>query len=173
MAVYAIQAGAGGPIKIGIAADPNKRLQNLQTASYTKLQLIAAFEGGRREERALHERFAAHRLEGEWFSVDAETVLAAIDLPSIQLKQKQRKASLTKLDEWRCGKGLTVVQLAALLGVGGQNPTRTAHRYLTGERTPDRAMMRVIAKATGGKVTDDDFPIRPMKRAIADQRVPA
>lgn len=66
--VYFIQCGEGGPIKIGIARDPAKRLAGLQTGHFERLQLRALTTGGAKQERAYHDRFAAHRLHGEWFS---------------------------------------------------------------------------------------------------------
>ena len=65
--LYAIQRGATGPIKIGTAGDPSGRLAALQTAHDEQLVLLAAWAGGRDEERALHQRFADARLRGEWF----------------------------------------------------------------------------------------------------------
>lgn len=73
-----------------------------------------------------------------------------------------------ELDTWRRQKKLTISQLAALLGIDGRNPTRTAQRYLTAERIPTRTMMRRIAEITGGKVTGDDFPLCSVKRCAAE-----
>lgn len=57
-----------GPIKIGIAMNPAKRLKQLQTAYPHKLEILAILPGGARQECAYHARFAAHRLHGEWFT---------------------------------------------------------------------------------------------------------
>ena len=65
--LYAIQRGVNGPIKIGIAGDPSGRLAALQTAHDEQLVLLAAWAGGRDEERSLHQRFADARIRGEWF----------------------------------------------------------------------------------------------------------
>jgi hypothetical protein len=64
--VYFI-ASQSGPIKIGIAADPNSRLSTLQTGHHERLGLLASCPGGQSQERAYHKQFAAHRLNGEWF----------------------------------------------------------------------------------------------------------
>jgi Meiotically Up-regulated Gene 113 (MUG113) protein len=66
--VYFIQAGEGGPLKVGIAFDVNARLRSLQTASPFDLRLLGSVPGARRAEEALHHIFAPHRLRGEWFS---------------------------------------------------------------------------------------------------------
>jgi hypothetical protein len=58
---------AGDRIKIGKAARVGQRLRELQTGSPQKLVLVAVAPGGLAEEAELHERFAAHRIQGEWF----------------------------------------------------------------------------------------------------------
>jgi hypothetical protein len=64
--VYFI-GSASGPIKIGIAARPTDRLKGLQTGHHERLELLATCQGGQELERAYHKRFAARRLNGEWF----------------------------------------------------------------------------------------------------------
>lgn len=69
--VYFIQSGTDGPIKIGKANDPEARLAELQVGSPSALRLIGSIPGGIAEERALHARFSADRVRGEWFSPSA------------------------------------------------------------------------------------------------------
>jgi len=76
--VYFIQAGDGGPIKIGTATDVAKRLSTLQTAHHEKLRVVATIDGGRERELAVHANFAEDRLHGEWFR-PSERVLEFID----------------------------------------------------------------------------------------------
>lgn len=70
--VYFIQAGMDGPIKIGFARDPWKRLEELQPGNPYALYLRATLPGGRRTEAKLHQRFAHLRLVGEWFEPEQE-----------------------------------------------------------------------------------------------------
>jgi len=66
--VYFVQALDGGPIKIGVAANPTTRLVGLQTGSPVSLRLLATVDaGGARLEHQLHAHFAASRSHGEWF----------------------------------------------------------------------------------------------------------
>lgn len=65
--IYFIGA-LGGPIKIGYGYDPQARLGELQVGNHQQLHLLATASGGRAEEMKLHQRFAAHRLRGEWFA---------------------------------------------------------------------------------------------------------
>lgn len=66
MFTYLIQAGCGdGPIKIGKAVRPRKRLRALQCGNAYLLTLVAVVEGD--IECLLHRLCETHRLRGEWF----------------------------------------------------------------------------------------------------------
>jgi hypothetical protein len=66
--VYFIQGVDGGPIKIGVANDPAKRLGDLQRTSPVRLQILATQEGDLFLEGQLHGKFKKDRLHGEWFN---------------------------------------------------------------------------------------------------------
>lgn len=68
-AVYFIRMKESGHIKIGIARDPQLRLEALKTGNPEPLELIAftVVVDGRALERQLHSRLANYRLKGEWF----------------------------------------------------------------------------------------------------------
>jgi hypothetical protein len=68
MAVYMIRVGADGPVKIGVAAHPQKRLSALQTGHPEALTMLRVMEGDRHFESALHRHFAHLRTRGEWFT---------------------------------------------------------------------------------------------------------
>lgn len=75
--LYFVQAGdERGPIKIGISADPTKRLEQLRTGNHLPLRLLDSFATPHPEklERGLHDAFADLRLEGEWFRFDVRIV---------------------------------------------------------------------------------------------------
>jgi len=78
--VYFIQAVSGGPIKIGKADDPQRRLYDLQAMNPTKLQILATVDGGQRREYELHVRFKGSRLHGEWFEPTPELLSLISDL---------------------------------------------------------------------------------------------
>lgn len=75
-----------GPVKIGIAANPQARLSNLQTGHHEKLRIFAICDGGAEQEKAYHKRFAAHRLSGEWFArcPEIEAEIARLNASVIQ-----------------------------------------------------------------------------------------
>jgi Meiotically up-regulated gene 113 len=66
--VYFIRAEGGHGIKIGVALDPRIRRSGMQTNIPYDLTLLGVLKGGEKRERELHERFAEHRLRGEWYA---------------------------------------------------------------------------------------------------------
>lgn len=65
--IYFIQDSETGHIKIGHAADPERRLKQLQTGCPGKLILLCTVSGSKDDEAKIHKKFAHHRLRGEWF----------------------------------------------------------------------------------------------------------
>jgi len=77
--IYFARAGADGPIKIGVTGgDPARRIAAISTGCPWPVSLIAVRVGSSQHEEFLHRKFAAHRLNGEWFS-PAEELLNLID----------------------------------------------------------------------------------------------
>lgn len=65
--MYAIQVGEDGPIKLGVAKSPRERLATLQVGNHAELRGLGAWRIWVSEERDYHDRFAEHRIRGEWF----------------------------------------------------------------------------------------------------------
>lgn len=84
--IYFIQAGHDGPIKIGKAVDPEKRLQTLQTGTHEMLRLLAVIPGDRDRETEIHRRLLAHRYRGEWFAPTAEVLAYISGLRAVEYK---------------------------------------------------------------------------------------
>lgn len=64
--IYVI--GFGAYVKIGFTErSVRQRIAGLQTGCPEKLETYATLRGSRDEERGFHERFAALRMNGEWF----------------------------------------------------------------------------------------------------------
>lgn len=83
MFVYFMQPTRGGPVKIGCAKRPDRRLASFQPASPYPLCIRAVGVGGRMAESTLHRRFAAARVEGrEWFEPTAELEALMRSLPT-------------------------------------------------------------------------------------------
>lgn len=66
-AIYLIGPASRRPVKIGYSADPATRLRGIQTMSPTPLDVLWSHPGSRAVESALHRKFNALRLHGEWF----------------------------------------------------------------------------------------------------------
>jgi hypothetical protein len=59
--------GDTGPVKIGITNNMRHRLAAINNVCPEKVRCLAAFPGWTLEERFVHDRHAAARLNGEWF----------------------------------------------------------------------------------------------------------
>lgn len=65
-------AECDGRVKIGWSRKVASRIAQLQTGSSSAITLLGVVAGGRSLERRLHERFAACRVNGEWFDLTPE-----------------------------------------------------------------------------------------------------
>ena len=85
--IYFMQPVDGGPVKIGHSEDVDRRRRQLAWGYGKPLTLLKVMPGGREEERAMHDRFAAYRIDNsELFEPSHELMefIAAIkDMPSI------------------------------------------------------------------------------------------
>ena len=70
--VYFLRRGEDGPIKIGVAVNPNKRKAQLQTSLVEPLHTLLVLPGTRATEAHYHARFAKLRIRGEWFHPEPE-----------------------------------------------------------------------------------------------------
>lgn len=77
MAVYFIQAGENGPVKIGRSRDVLGRVRTLQTAHPQPLSVLRVIDGDRTVERWLHDQFAPFHERGEWFRFVPDMLLLA------------------------------------------------------------------------------------------------
>ena len=76
MAVYFMQAGEGGPVKIGFSHDPRVRRRSLQTALPWELIMLAVRPNATIEdEKALHGQFRHCRIRGEWFRPEYDLLI--------------------------------------------------------------------------------------------------
>ena len=77
--VYAIGAAGHRAVKIGWAANPAKRLRDLQCGCPIPLTALWAFpaDDAQGVERFLHRRFRHQRMQGEWFDLGPDGALIA------------------------------------------------------------------------------------------------
>lgn len=80
--MYVIGATPNGPLKLGISADPERRVGQLQTGHAERLQLfhseLVANTKARLFERLLHRDIGYRRTIGEWFNLSVEEAIAHI-----------------------------------------------------------------------------------------------
>lgn len=100
--VYLIQAESG-PVKIGIATDPNRRLSELQTANYELLTLLYRLEcnsltDAQQLETVLHRRYAQQRIRGEWFDSDPINIIEDIEM-AIGIAQIFKRVFVERVEE--------------------------------------------------------------------------
>jgi hypothetical protein len=79
--VYVIQCGDFPYFKIGVSqCSAKSRLDSLQTGSPFELKLIlqAHVEDGYNTERRLHNKFADRWRRGEWFTIDALSLIQLV-----------------------------------------------------------------------------------------------
>lgn len=85
--VYYVQR-SDGAIKIGYTSNLTSRLSAFSIV--TPVVLLATMKGARKAERAMHRRFAADRLGGEWFQPSPE-LMAHVEL--LQQRAVMREAA--------------------------------------------------------------------------------
>lgn len=125
--VYWIQAVPEGPIKIGWAVNPLKRLGELQRMSPVTLTLLGASRGSLIEEKAFHRTLSEHRLHGEWFlpcsdvleSVGSENLTGASTLVLWMCRKETRPQGA--LDDH-------LINAAVLMSAGMKAPPRPKRR---------------------------------------------
>jgi hypothetical protein len=86
--LYVIGAAIGGPVKIGISGNPDRRLGQLQTGHADRLQLFhrepVIREKARLLERLLHRDIGYMRAIGEWFNMTVEQAIAHVQFTLIE-----------------------------------------------------------------------------------------
>ena len=65
--VYFIRRGSA--VKIGVSHNPARRMADMATSNHGKLELLSTMKGGSKREQALHRKFAAHHIKGEWYKL--------------------------------------------------------------------------------------------------------
>ncbi len=70
--IYFVQPIEGGLIKIGVSRSLSVRKSQLQAKAGCKLSVLGVCRGGFSDERAIHEKFAGLRRDGEWFEPHQE-----------------------------------------------------------------------------------------------------
>jgi hypothetical protein len=177
VSVYFLRAGKRGPVKIGYAENPWRRLGQLQTIVPEKLIMLAIVPGGREVERHYHSAFSDSHLRGEWFLLtDAmENFLLEQDRCDIidHARTSRPKPSQEAKDIWLSRSIPTDRAAAAKAGFNPQTlqkwfgKSRRKRRWLTSDRARElsvkaNAAKRAKALATRLPATDAEAVWRNM-----------
>ena len=78
--VYIVRQSFAGFVKVGASADPLRRIEELQTGSPHRLDLVGLVHAVSKQhafwvEEAIHCRFHGQRMAGEWFRPEVDTEL--------------------------------------------------------------------------------------------------
>jgi hypothetical protein len=96
--IYVVECA--GKVKIGIAANVEARIGMMQLHCPVRINIVhrRLFEtrtNARHAEKALHEKFSAHRIWGEWFEMEptaaVDAVIAADEVPVQPLWRNVRR----------------------------------------------------------------------------------
>jgi len=131
VAVYVIQAGDNGPVKIGYTSGSvEKRVASLQTGNPQKLKIVKVYEDGCERLKAdMHAAHQKHRLVGEWFSPSVlDEILAGdnylrcpkcggFNVGRFSLDQGQHEGDIAKLG-FLCCSCDTVFYISYITGSG-------------------------------------------------------
>lgn len=91
MACIYVIGGATGPLKVGIANDPESRRTTLQRSSPEPLTVLYSGQASSRQaayqiETRAHRILRAHHNHAEWFNVSQQMAIDAIVLASFELE---------------------------------------------------------------------------------------
>lgn len=159
MSVYFIQARNDGPVKIGFtSAHPMHKLATLQSYNHDELSVIGFIEGATyADETALHHRFAAERIRGEWFEPSAEIIALASQHKVAATPKPKRPCLATKghkkLLRFMGEKNVTQTDLARRVGVS----TSCIGNIAQITRRPSFELAALIEAETNGFVARLDW----------------
>lgn len=163
MSVYFVQAGDGGPIKIGFARNVPMRLVKMRVDCPIPLTVLAIAEGGADYERELQLRFRKHLRRGEWFDPAPEllALIATMPRPIAERPGRRVRGGSHPLRRYRCDKEITIGQFADR----AQTTKSTLSRIEAGLIRPTHDLMLRLARATENEVS-----IEALVHAAAEAR---
>lgn len=92
--LYVVATSRAGPVKVGIAVDPKRRVRTLECAIGARLRMVwvsPPCAAARDVEALAHRRMAEHRTVGEWFNLPFdEAVGIAKSLTGRKLSRRAR-----------------------------------------------------------------------------------
>jgi DNA-binding XRE family transcriptional regulator len=129
----------GGYVKIGYSSLFKKRLNQLQTASPVKLEVLALIKGEKQDEKKYHDKFKHINSNGEWFYYNDE-IISFIDLLDKSLMWKYGLAEnettpIGLIKQTRLEQNLSLEELGEKLGITKQGVSDMERRDAQGRVT--------------------------------------
>ena len=98
--VYFIATADRTRVKIGVAMQPLRRLQQLQTGMADDIDILAVEAGDWERERELHARFSELHIRGEWFALKGALSEYIGTLPPFIRQRKRGCGELSRRTGW-------------------------------------------------------------------------
>ncbi len=100
--LYVIESD-GGPVKVGVSKDPEKRRKSLEDSGPYRLKLVHVREAGMAQdvERLALELLTAKQMRGEWFNVSASEAIAANSPSSDSFRQHPSRITKKALENFQ------------------------------------------------------------------------
>ncbi len=146
--IYFIRCALTGRVKIGFSEKPWSRLVKMRVDCPTELVMASVIEGDKAAEAALHKRFAAFHVRGEWFSETAELRDFVMALPIAERPRTPKfrlRVSKTRLCQYMTERGLTDEAVSRATGISRP----TICRLRAGKRRPGLGTARKLSQFTG------------------------
>lgn len=154
MKVYFIRAGLSGPVKIGVTADLERRLLDLQCGNHEELHVIRTEPGSGAVEAWLHQRFDGRLIRGEWFHFHPTMLTIAIPAPEALVETPLARAIALVGGQSELARRIDVTQ-------------QQVWKWLQSGR-PAPESVRAIERATDGRVSRYDLRPDVFGRIPAD-----
>lgn len=145
MIYFAQQESRTGPIKIGSAINPKKRLKEIQLTSPNPLVILKIIPGGRGKELGIHYHFQHLHSHGEWFKPEKELldfIENPFDVPEIEPKAKPIYPP-TRYDNLNPDELLTVDEVAKILKVNASLVRRYCREGRLGQSVRGRWLISI------------------------------
>lgn len=114
--VYLIGSALSRPVKIGVAANVQSRLDELRTGSPVPLHIMWKTRGDRDLEYSLHEYFAPYRIHGEWFDFGDEDPAALVGTAAVLMGHLTHPQRVTEQGRLRVVHQILKSDEATLIG---------------------------------------------------------
>lgn len=176
-----------GNFKIGIANDIKSRLASLQTGNPFDLTVMACFgyENAEVVEKAIHQKFDASRLRGEWFSLDNDEITKFLNLCRLlggvesffsnaspldeEIKEAEEVQEQTlDVDKWDFSSmfsdGWIMEYFEGKRKLNDGSLVKTGHNYWTWRKSENGKRKSIY----GGTISSLPYPIETMRRVYRD-----